>query len=296
MYVEALFEGHPGDRNIVAHAPHTSGMEIACGKDVPPKRLYGSRAVAALLCFAAFVGGCSSDGEDAQLAKPSGPSRVDLAAVQKHATQFDTKLPLRPAGSQEEEIATSYLLAHMQQAGYLVRLDGVPVQDQVRSTNVVAPPPSGELPTEALVVAYDTPPEGPSNGETLGLWLELARALNVKDPQHTVEFVALGADHAELPGAPLGQRRLARFFTDEGLKPSIVMIEPGEEVSLAGPAAPVLAALFPKGTRPDALKTDCPESGCEGPLEASGFVVSTMSGPAPVIGSILLRYLSEAHS
>jgi hypothetical protein len=260
----------------------------AKGRIGPPRIV----ALASLLILA----GCSSDGGGGELAKPSGPPSVDPAAVLKHATQFDEKLPVRTAGSQEEEIATSYLLAHMQQAGYLVRLDGVPVRDQVRSTNVIAPPPSGEAPTQVFAVRYDTFPEGPSNGEVLGLWLEMARALNVKEPDHTVEFVALGADHADLPGAPLGQRRLATFLKDAELEPSIVLVEPDAgDVLVAGPEAHDLARLFPSHVVAKVSGGECLLETCPGPLDRD-FDLTTVSGPADVLAPILLRFLAQSHS
>jgi hypothetical protein len=219
-----------------------------------------------------------------------------MSAVAAHAAQFDDKLPSRPAGSQEEEIASSYLLAHMQTAGYLVRLDGVPVKDQVRSTNVLGAPPDGRPPTIVLAVAYDTPPGGGSDGALLGLWLELARALNVKDPGHSVEFAALGADHAELPGAPLGERRLAQLLSDQQLTPEIVQIVSTDgPVSAAGPLAEEILKLVPRGVTAGNVPGVCSEAACD-PLRAAGLAHTYVSGPPGVLAPILLRYLAHAHS
>jgi hypothetical protein len=246
----------------------------------------------ALTCLIS-LSACDSNSTDAELAKPSGPPTVDLDAVATHAEQFDSEIPVRTAGSQQEEIATSYLLAHMQQAGYLVRLDGVPVKDLVRSTNVVAPPPSGAEPDVAVIVSYDTGPEGGGDAAALGLWLELARALNVKDPDHKVEFVALGADHAPVEGAPLGQRRLARFLADEELEPSIVHIFATGNTGMSGygPDIEGILAAGPPAARP----SGAPPAGAD-PLTDAGLDHTFVSGTADQVGPALLRYLSQARS
>jgi hypothetical protein len=213
-----------------------------------------------------------------------------VAAVEKHAEQFDTKLPSRPAGSQQEAVATSYLLGHLQEAGYLVRLDGVPVKDLVRSTNVIASPPSGKNPTIAVLVSYDTAPDGPSDGEVLGLWLELARALNVKDPGHSVEFVALGANHLDAPGAPLGERRLATLYKELGIKPDIIQIPMAADTAPSGNGPLIDEILSFVG--PAARPTGTPPSGPD-PLEEAGFGHTFVWGAADKLGPALLRYLSQ---
>jgi hypothetical protein len=246
-------------------------------------------ALTALILFPA----CDASSGDAELATPSGPPTVDLDAVARHAEQFENEIPIRTAGSPEEEIATSYLLAHMQQAGYLVRLDGVPVKDLVRSTNVVAPPPSGADPETAVIVAYDTGPDGAGDATVLGLWLELARALNVKDPDHTVEFVALGADHAAVEGAPLGQRRLARFLTDEDLDPQIVHIYETGNTAISGFGPDIEAILEEAG--PAARPSGSPPADPD-PLSDAGFDHTFVTGTVDQVGPALLKFLSQARS
>jgi hypothetical protein len=123
---------------------------------------------------------------------------VQADVVDDHAAQFDDSLDDRLAGSQQEFAAATYILGHLQTAGYVPLLDPVPVQDLVRSTNVVAEPPSGERPQVVVTVAYDTRPESRPAGAALGLWLELARSLYARDREHAVEFVALGAERTRL--------------------------------------------------------------------------------------------------
>jgi hypothetical protein len=267
----------------------------------------GIKRRAALVLVAVLASACTGGAGDAELAKATGPPKVDLEAVARHAEQFDTQIPIRLAGSQEEEIASAYLLAHLQQAGYLVRLDAVPVRDLVNSTNVVAPPPSGADPTVVVAVAYDTARDGSSDGAVLGLWLELARALNVQMPEHTVLFVALGANRTNVVGAPLGERRLARFLADEGWEPSIIQISAElQQTALGGPAAAAIEALLPKGVKGHGLDSRCsfvlfgsggdPGEGDCDPLGESGLDHTFVAGPTDVLGPVMLRYLSEAPS
>ena len=258
------------------------------------------RAVLILVALlAALASACTEGAGDAELAEATGPPKVDLDAVARHAEQFDTEVPVRVAGSQEEEIASAYLLGHMQQAGYLVRLDGVPVKDLVRSTNVIAPPPSGEDPTTVVAVAYDTGKDESEGAAALGLWLELARALNVKDPDHTVEFVALGANNADVEGGHLGERRLARFLDDEGLTPSVIQIDSADvseregrvhlsAVSGFGPEIDTILSFAGPAARPSGVAPPGPD-----PLNDAGLSHTFVGGDAEALGVVLLRFLSE---
>jgi hypothetical protein len=150
---------------------------------------------------------------------------VQESVVDEHAAQFDETIGDRPAGSQREFAASTYILGHLQQAGYVPLLDPVPVEDTVRSTNVVAPPPRGAEPRVVVTAAYDTAPGIDETGVTLGVWLELARALYARAPDHAVEFVALGAEHSQLYGGNLGSRRLIEFLRDDDLEPLVISIE-----------------------------------------------------------------------
>lgn len=240
---------------------------------------------------------CTGEAPSPAPAAPSGPPAVQPDAVARHAEQF-SELGDRPAGSQAEQAASVYLLGHLQQAGYAVLLDAVPVGDLVRSTNVVALPPAGGEPGVVVVTPYDTGPGHPGDPHVLGLFLELARALRAAVPDHGAEFVALGADNAEAPESHLGSRRLARTLVEAGDSPFVVVLEdenpcPGFAVSVAGrPPADLRAVLLNVAReRPD---------GC-GPASSPARAIFTRAGldavslvgdPKPV-GRLLLTFLAE---
>ena len=167
---------------------------------------------AALIVVLAACGGDASRPSEVD---PSGPPSVRRDVVQDHAAQFDNELSERLAGSQQEQAASQYVLGHLQQAGYFVQLDAVPVGDLVESTNLVALPPSGEDPETIVTVAYDSPGESTASGAAVGTFLELARALYAAAPDHRVEFVALGA---ETSAEHLGSRRLAQQLREAGAR------------------------------------------------------------------------------
>jgi hypothetical protein len=249
-----------------------------------------SQLIGWALVVSVAMTGCG-DGSETPLAEPTGPPTVQDDVVRDHGEQFDTDVPDRPAGSQEELAASTYLTGHLQLAGYLVFLDGVPVKDLVRSTNVVARPPSGKGPTIALTVAYDTSKEFPSDGDALGLFLELARALNVATPNHSVSFVALGAEHVDLADGNLGSRRAAKEWIDDDAHPivlSLGQITEGACVTIEGDAIPGLATdaslggcdeLDPTANQPDVFAE-------------AGFEHVTISGDPSGIGVMLLGFLS----
>jgi hypothetical protein len=160
---------------------------------------------------------CTDGGSARPSVEPTGPPTVRPEVAERHAREFRTDLSDREPGSQGEEAASVYLLGHLQQAGYTVLLDPVPVANLVRSTNVVALPPSGADPTVVVVVPYD------DSGDpgAIGSFLELARALRVAAPEHSVEFVALGAESA----GRRGSRRLIESLDD----PRVVELGGGSE-------------------------------------------------------------------
>jgi hypothetical protein len=228
--------------------------------------------------------------------------------VARHARQFDEELPRRAAGSQQEEAAASYVLGHLQRAGYLVRLVAVPVANTVNSIDVVALPPSGEYPWAVVAVPYDSPPTGGrAAGADVGLFLELGRALKVKDPGHGVELVALGAEHAPVGGGHLGARRLAALLVDEQQEPLVITIENlgdpleggfgafGEEVSaltdvardLDIPVTPLPAPELGEG-RDLAARARI--------FSSAGLEHVAVTGGARAVGRVLLEYLSEQPS
>lgn len=181
---------------------------------------------------------CSSASTDTPVAEPTGPPVVQQDVVDRHAQQFDDDLSVRVAGSQEEFAASAYLLGHLQRAGYVVRLEPVPVGDLVRSTDVIAVRPGDEAPSTVVAVAYDSPSPVEPSGESLGLFLELARALAVASPQHSTWFVALGAQGAPTDGGNLGSKILGKVLREEDLDPLVMMINPSfGAASVAGSGA-----------------------------------------------------------
>lgn len=220
-----------------------------------------------VLLAACLPASCGSEGAPVPAATARGAPHVDVASIEGHAAQFDDELEPRPAGSQREFLAATYILGHLQQAGYVPLLDAVPVGNLVRSTNVVAPPPGGADMTIVVAVAYDSGPEAPSSGRAIGLWLELARAVQVRDPDHTVGFVAMGADRTE--DEHLGSRRLAKFLMDEDLDPVVVTVGAVDGA--------------------DATMTDAPGRSV---FEAAGFTHRVASGSLVSLGRLLLDFLT----
>jgi hypothetical protein len=255
-----------------------------------------ARVVLGAAASCVLVAGCGSGGSGAAAPEPSGPPSVQPAVVSEHADQFDDSLAERPAGSQQEFAAATYILGHLQSAGYVPLLDPVPVEDTVRSTNVVAAPPRGKDVEVVVAVAYDTARAAAPTGAALGAWLEVARALYARAPDHSVEFVALGAEHSEIGDGELGSRRLVEFLRDDDLTPLIVSISPldvdGETFTARGAEADALNALARD------LGVDDAE-----PLSVGGAAVVfvkadlpnvTVSGSATGVGRVLLEYLSSA--
>ncbi len=201
---------------------------------------------------------------------------------------------MRVAGSQEELAASAYIVAHLTDAGYVSRLDAVPVEDAVRSTNVVALPPSGREPKAMVVVAYDSTGGSPPGGAAIGVWLEVARALRALDPEHSVEFVALGAEQTDVGGGRLGSRRLARRLVDEGASPHVgVVHDVGDaadpELFAAGPAAAALEEV----ASPLGFETgDAAVTGGAEVFAEAGFDTTVLGGAPEGVGPVLLAYLS----
>lgn len=236
-----------------------------------------------LLCLVLVAAACSSEEVAPVDVKPSGPPDVVVEDVGRHAEQFDRDIPRRPAGSQQEFAAAAYLLGHLQRWGYVVQLDYVPVEDLVRSTNVVAEPPAG-APTVVVVIPYD----GRNGGEGLGVFIEVARALRVRVSDHHAQFVALGAERATVSGGLLGSRRLARRLLDDELQPTIVelaVVETGEPYVVSGDAAAeFLRASTGAGEQ---------ASGTDVVWERAGFRHAVVSGDPAQVGAALLDFLEE---
>lgn len=253
------------------------------------------RVLAALLAasFAACTGGGSKTFETPEI---GGPPEVQLDVVGQHAQSFDEgELEFRPAGSEEEQGAAAYILGILQQNGYFVRLESVPVADLFRSTNVIAQPAAGEEPEAIVVLPYSNSPEIPSNGVALGLFLELARAQNLADPEHSVQFVALGAEYSEEEGGSLGSRRLVLLLREEEKDPFVIQLDKiaeqgpfqvsGDRAADAHDIAEGLGVAPTTPLKDFSLRPDV--------FGAAGFDRMVVSGGADAVGRVLLEFLAS---
>lgn len=213
----------------------------------------------------------------------SGPPQVRPEVIRDHAEQFDADVPVRTPGSGEELAGGSYILAHLQQAGYVPLLDSVPVGNLVESTNVVALPVDKE-PATLVAVSYGTS-EAATGGEAIGVFLELARALKVVRPDHDVAFVALGAEDSPRLGGSLGTRRLLQYLDDEGFTPHVITLGTAPSLSATGSRAEEIVAAAGSG---DARKADRADLFVRSELEHT-----TVTGPPATVGSVLLDYLAD---
>lgn len=244
----------------------------------------------AILLVVAFLVLAPSGGDFGPRDVP-GPSEPRPAAIAEHADQFEEEVPIREAGSQQEQAAATYILGIMQRNGYNVRLDAVPVSNLVSSTNLIALPPGLDEPETVVVVPYDTTDSrDPYAGESLGLLLETARALNVADPEHTTAWIAIGAERAQgRKGERLGSRRLARFMVDEGWDPHVVRIGSSDDFATTGDAQDAFRDAFREveGEEPPdiALDTDI------GLYQEAGFTETIALGPPGTLGRVLLEVL-----
>lgn len=231
-----------------------------------------------------ILSGCSPPGTPATQPSPTGPPAVDYAFVRQHAQQFDVDVPNRPAGSQHELAAATYILGHLQFAGYTPVLDAVPVANQVQSTNVVAFPPSGNDPEIVVAIGYDHDGRSPAEGAEIGLFMELARALNVAAPEHRVAFVALGAERADNAGSA----KLARTLAERELGSQVVILR---GTSTGHPAQGACATEAAGGELVDYV-SECATIVFGYPwLEDVAAGVTLVHGSGPQLGDPLLRLL-----
>lgn len=253
----------------------------------------------ALVAAAIVAGACTGGGSDDPSGgvEAEGPPEVRLDVVDEHARQFDDDLADRRAGSQQEFAAATYITAHLQESGYRVALRSVPFEDLVRSTNVVALPPGGGEPSAVVTVAYDTTESSPPLGRDIGLFLELARALKVAEPDHGVQFVALGAELTGSGGGNLGSRALAGELSELETKPPIVALMEVSEGGFRAPgpggddlneialsmdiphARPLSEAILPMHLRSTTIFVE------------AGFEHAVAAGGVDEIGRVLLEYL-----
>ncbi|MBA3289918.1 MAG: hypothetical protein H0U17_00310 [Actinobacteria bacterium] len=219
-----------------------------------------------------------------------GPPTVEVDVIDRHAAEFADEVPRRPAGSQQEQIAATYILGHLQQAGYPARLDGVPVGDLVRSTNVIAVPRGGAEPRYLVAVAYDTPEDESVSAVSIGVFLEVARALSVVGGDRPVEFVALGAEFAEPSEGHLGSRAMARLLTGDGFEPQIIYLSPElsrDALSAQGPLSEDLHAE-------SGVTGDTQAAGAAEVFEEAGFEVTVVDGAPEVVARRLVEFLAGA--
>jgi hypothetical protein len=240
------------------------------------------------LCLVILVSltACSGDGPGEPAAIATGRPEIDHALVRQHAEQFDIDLPDRPAGSQQELAAATYILGHLQLAGYSPVLDAIPVRDQVQTSNVIAVPTTGDAPEIVVTVAYDTSGPGDSGAE-IGLFLELARALNAADPGHAVAFAALGAETEDSRGSA----GLAAFFEEQGLEPSVISIATGEgtggRLHAVGSCATTSSGL---GSYENCVASRLSDD----PLSSAGFQHTVLTGDTGELGGSLFEFLLDA--
>jgi hypothetical protein len=230
--------------------------------------------------------------------EPAGPPFLRPDVIKRHAREFDTDLSGRRAGTQAEQAASAYILGHLQQAGYLVLLDSVPLADLVRSTNVIAEPPRGGSPSIVVAVPYDEPPDPNTarrEGTALGVMLELARAVRAAAPQHSVEFVALGAEYADVGGGRLGSRRLAQTLLDDGAQPLVLTFDieaTSPSPFLAGDVPPALESAATESLG-DSVRTETAIEGSGSVFARAGFRVVVMGGRVVEWEDPLLAFLAS---
>lgn len=238
----------------------------------------GGSALLAIFVFLLF----SPSGGDFGRREVAGPPEVRHDVVAAHAEQFDDEIPDRTAGSQQEQAAATYLLGVLQRNGYVVRLESVPVENLVSSTNLLATPPGVEEASAIVVFPYGSEADGSPRGTAVGLVLEVARALNVLDPTHTIGFAAVGADHIDRAPGSLGSRRLARSLIDRDEDPTIVLIGEvagGLALRVSGPdAAGVFGVSGDVTVDPDVF-------------DSAGFTRYIVTGPPDEVGDALLQGL-----
>ena len=246
-------------------------------------------ALLALLVLAS----CAANETPRPAASPSGPPAIEADAIEAHADQFADELPDRVAGSQQEFAATTYITAHLQQAGYVVEFDSVPVENTVRSTNVVALPPSTEDPLYLVAAPYD----GSGPAPAVGVFLELSRALRASVPEHSVEFVALGAEETSVADGTkevLGTRRMIKLLQDRELAPKVIYLTnsqpPGDFKAYGADADELHSLAFGDGA---ALTDELLFTPGSDLFAEADFDTTLVAGEPGKVAQILLRFLAN---
>ena len=162
----------------------------------------------------------------------------------------------------------------------------------MRSTNVIGTPPQGATPEYLVAVPYGTPPNEALDAHSLGVFLEVARALSVRDPGHPVEFVALGAEFAEQEKGTLGSVAMTSLLSEESFEPQIIYLLPvmsGDAFYAEGP----LASEF----EPDAVSNEPSLDQVAGAAAEvyrnEGFDVTIVDGDPVEVAETLMEFLSE---
>src|SRR5687768_18446959 len=114
----------------------TGALSSVMAADTRPMRAAPLKLARISVCFVVLgllpLAACTGEPERGPAGPaPDGPAEVEVEAVEEHAAQFDEDLSDRPAGSQQEFAAATYLTGHLQRAGYEVRLESVPYKDTV---------------------------------------------------------------------------------------------------------------------------------------------------------------------
>jgi len=256
--------------------------------------LWSVKTAATLIVVSILALGCSpAPSPKSTSSEAPGPPNARPDVIERHATQFADELPERPPGGNEEQVAASYILGFLQQARYPGRLDGVPVADLIRSTNVIGTPPTGATPEYLVAVPYGTPPNEALDASSIGVFLEVARALTVRKPDHSVEFVALGAEFAEQEAGTLGSRAMASLLLDESLEPQIIYLSPelsGDSFYAKGPLASEFEPASSEGT---ALLPEVALAAAAA-YRTEGFEVTVIDGDPDEVAATLLEFLSQS--
>jgi len=256
--------------------------------------LWSVKTPAVLVGLSIVVMGCSTTPRPTgPISEAPGPPNARPGVIERHATQFATELPRRPPGSNEEQVAASYILGFLQQANYPGRLEGVPVADLIRSTNVIATPPRGAAPEYLVAVPSGTPSNVALEAHSIGVFLEVARGLSVRRPGHAVEFVALGAEFAEQEAGTLGSRVMATLLREDSFDPQIIYLSPelsGDSFYAEGPLASRFEAASSSGVAP------LPEIALAAAdvFRNEGFEVTVIDGDPTVVADALLEFLSRS--
>lgn len=255
-----------------------------------PRDPVRKRAIGLGLALAALLlAGCATRSVTSRRPATTGPPRVQPLVVARQARWFDATDPGRAAGSQGELVAGSYLLARLEQAGYLVKLDPVPVGNLLHSTNVIALAPSG-TPSTVVIVDYDTSGSFSGDGAAIGTFLEVARALRVAEPRHSVEFAALGAEHVDVNGGQVGARSLIELLKQQPGEPQIIRLahisDTASGISVIGRGAPA----FRRAAAADGVHVAASAALTDDVFTSAGFGETVVEG-GPSLGPVLLSYL-----